>query len=140
MWIPMSNPLINLMSPPKLILGIAQVGIVTNCKEPSDEDEDYFEREHNPMMPQIISIKKLYHEQKARPSPIGDVGKLPTNGQVVPISKSGGVPFDDGGNGPLGGGDGGPLGSGGGNLLRSSNNSPLGGNNISPPRVAITAL
>jgi hypothetical protein len=44
---PLTNPTISL----KLILGILQVGIVTDCGEPLDEDEDYSERKHNPKMP-----------------------------------------------------------------------------------------
>jgi hypothetical protein len=42
MWPPISDPLINLIAPPKLVMGIAQVGIVTNCKEFSNENKDYF--------------------------------------------------------------------------------------------------
>jgi hypothetical protein len=62
MWPPISDPLSNLIAPPKLILGIAQAGIVTDHKEPSDENKDYFTRKHNTKMPQIIIIKKLYNE------------------------------------------------------------------------------
>ncbi len=62
MWPPMSNPLANPMASPKLVSGIAQAKIVTNCEEPSNEDEDYFERKYNPMMPQIIPTKKSYHD------------------------------------------------------------------------------
>jgi len=62
MWLPMSDPLTNPTISLKLISGILQVGIVTNCGEPLDEDEDYSERKHNPKMPRIIPIKKLYDD------------------------------------------------------------------------------
>jgi hypothetical protein len=66
-----------------------------------------------------FSYWKPYNEQKGIPSPIGDDGGLPTNGQNVPISNGSGGPFDIGGNGPLGdgrnspprGGDSGSLGA-----------------------------
>ncbi len=51
MWPPISNPLANFIAPPKLVLGITQVGIIIDCKEPSDETKDYFKRKHNPKMP-----------------------------------------------------------------------------------------
>ncbi len=51
MWPPISNPLTNPTTSLKLVSKIAQVGIVTNCMEPSDEEKDYFERNHNPKMP-----------------------------------------------------------------------------------------
>jgi hypothetical protein len=41
MWPPMSDPLTNPMISPKPIMGIVQIGIVTNCGEPSDKNEDY---------------------------------------------------------------------------------------------------
>jgi hypothetical protein len=44
MWPPMSNPLTNIMTPPKLVLGVAQVEIVTNHKEPLDEDDNSSEK------------------------------------------------------------------------------------------------
>jgi len=62
MWPPISDPLINLIAPPKLIMGIAQVGIVTNCKEFSNENKDYFLKKHNTKMPRIVPIEKLYNE------------------------------------------------------------------------------
>jgi hypothetical protein len=34
MWPPMSNPLVNPMASPKLVSGITQIEIVTNCREP----------------------------------------------------------------------------------------------------------
>jgi hypothetical protein len=52
----------NFITPPKPILGVAQVGIVTNCGEPLDEDNDSFERKHNPRMPRIVPIRKSCHE------------------------------------------------------------------------------
>lgn len=55
-------------------------------------------------MPQIIPIEKLYHEQRGKPSLIRNLGRLPINGQIVPIDKRGGKPFNGGGNGPLGSG------------------------------------
>jgi hypothetical protein len=58
----MSNPLVNPTTSPKPILGIEQTRIVTNCKEPSDEEKDYFERKHNPKMQQIILIGEPYHD------------------------------------------------------------------------------
>jgi hypothetical protein len=39
------------MTSPKPISKITQVRIVTNHKEPSNEDEDYSKRKHNPRMP-----------------------------------------------------------------------------------------
>jgi hypothetical protein len=58
----MSDPLANPMASPKLVSGIAQAKIVTNHGEPSNEDEDYFEKKYNPRMPQIIHTEKLYHD------------------------------------------------------------------------------
>ncbi len=69
-------------------------------------------------MPIIILIGKPYNEQNGRPSLIGDGGGLPTCGQNVLISNSGGRPFSFGGNGPL----------------RGSGSSPPRGGNSSPPR------
>jgi hypothetical protein len=40
MWLPMSNPLANITTLPKLVLGVAQVEIVTYHREPLDEDDD----------------------------------------------------------------------------------------------------
>jgi hypothetical protein len=94
----MSNPLVNPTSSPKPISIIIQVGIVTNHKEPLDEDKDHSKRQHNPKMPQIIPTKKLYHDQKGRPSPIGDVGRLLMGGWTVLINNGSGGPFDKGGN------------------------------------------
>ncbi len=51
MWPPMSDLLIVATALPKLLSGIAQVKIVTDHKEPLDEDEDYSRRKHNPKMP-----------------------------------------------------------------------------------------
>ncbi len=93
MWPPMSNPLVNPTSSPKPISIIIQVGIVTNHKEPLDEDKDHSKRQHNPKMPQIIPTKKLYHDQKGRPSPIGDVGRLLMGGWTVLINNGSGGPF-----------------------------------------------
>jgi hypothetical protein len=114
MWPPMSDPLANFMTSPKPVLGIIQTRIVTNHEEPSNEDEDYSEKKHNPKMPIIIRIKRSYHDQKGKPSPIGDVNKLFIGGWDVLISDNGDGPFGGGGNGPLGSG---PQGSGGNNLL-----------------------
>jgi len=80
MWPPMSNPLANPIAPPKLVLKIAQAGIVINHEEPLDKEYDHFERKHNPKMPQIVPTKKLYHERRDKPSSIGDVGMLPISG------------------------------------------------------------
>ncbi|CAK9266867.1 unnamed protein product [Sphagnum jensenii] len=113
MWLPMSDPLTNLMTSTKLVLGIVQTRIVTNHEEPSNEDEDYSKRKHNPKMPKIIRIKRSYHDRKGRPSPTGDVSKLVISGWTILISNNGGGPFGGGGNGPLGGG---PQGSGGNSL------------------------
>jgi hypothetical protein len=116
MWPPMFNPLTNPIAPPKPILKIAQARIVINHGKPSDEDDDYSERKHNSRMPQIISIKKLYHGRRGKPSMIINLGRLPTSGQIVPTGKGGGKPFNGGGNGLLGSGGGGPL--------RGGNNGP----------------
>jgi hypothetical protein len=125
----MFDPLPNPLSPQKSFSGITQARIVIDRGEPSYEDKDYFKRKHNPMMPRINPIKKLYHEYKGRPSLIGDASRSPTSGQVVPISNSGGVPFNIGGNRLLGGGDGGAPEGGNDNLLRNNSNNPLGNNN-----------
>jgi hypothetical protein len=50
-------------------------------------------------MPWIIPTKKLYREWKGRPSLIGNVGRPPTSGQVVPINNGDGGPFGGRGNG-----------------------------------------
>ncbi len=42
---------------PKLLLGIAQVKIVTDHEEPLDEDEDYSKRKHTPRMPWIALLE-----------------------------------------------------------------------------------
>ncbi len=76
MWPPMSNPLVDPTPPPKLISKITQIRIITNHREPSNEDKDYSKRKHNPKMPQIVPTKNLYHEQKGKPSLIRDVGRL----------------------------------------------------------------
>ncbi len=68
MWPSMSNPVTNPIAPPKPILGIAQIGIVIDRGETLDDDDEYFERKHNPRMLQIILTKKLYHEQRGQPS------------------------------------------------------------------------
>ncbi len=65
---------------------IAQTEIMTNREELLDEDENYFEKKHNPKMPQIVPIKKLYHDQKEKPSLIEDVSKPLTSGRIVLIS------------------------------------------------------
>jgi hypothetical protein len=62
MWLPMFDPLLELIAPPKPVLGIVQVGIVIDYGELSDEDNDSSERKHNPMMPRIVFIKKSCHE------------------------------------------------------------------------------
>jgi hypothetical protein len=87
--------------------------------EPSNEDENYFERKHNPRMSQIIPIEKWYHQRKGKPSPIRDVGRPPTGGQDAPINNDGGGPFGGGNDGP-------PRGVGNG-LLGSGGSGPLGG-------------
>ncbi len=46
MWPLMSNPLANLMAPPKPILGVSQAKIVIDCKETLDEDDVFLERKH----------------------------------------------------------------------------------------------
>jgi hypothetical protein len=51
MWPPMFDLLIVPTTLPKLLLGIAQVKIVTDHEEPLDEDEDYSKRKHTPRMP-----------------------------------------------------------------------------------------
>lgn len=80
MWSPMSNPLTNLIAPPRSILRVTQVGIIIDYGEPLDEDNDSSKRKHNLRMPRIILIGKPYHERKGKPSPVGDVGGLLTHG------------------------------------------------------------
>ncbi len=64
----MSNPFANIMAPPKLVLGVAQIGVVTNHEEPLNEDNDSSKRKHNPRMPQIVPTRKPYNERRGRPS------------------------------------------------------------------------
>ncbi len=47
MWPPMSDLFVNDMSPLKLILEVAQVGIVPYYGEPLYEDDDSSKRKHN---------------------------------------------------------------------------------------------
>jgi hypothetical protein len=61
-WLPMFDPLPNFTTPPKLVLGIAQAGIVIDYGEPLHEDNDSSKRKHNPKMPRIILIRKSCHE------------------------------------------------------------------------------
>ncbi len=84
MWPLMFDPLVNPTKLPKLVLGITQVGIVIDHREPSDEENEYFER--------------TYHEQRGQPSSIGNANGLPTNRRNVPTSNSGGEPFNNGGD------------------------------------------
>jgi hypothetical protein len=121
MWPPIFNPLVNFITPLNQVLGIAQARIVTNCKDPSDENKDYFKRKHNTRTPQIVPIGKSYNEQRNKPSPIGDASGPPISGQIVPTSNSGGKPFGGGGNTPLGGNGGGPP-RGGDNRLTGNQN------------------
>jgi hypothetical protein len=106
-WPPMFNPLTNPIAPLQPILEIAQTRVVIDHKEPLNEGKESFERKHNPKMLQIIPTKKMYHEQKGKPSLIGNANGMPIEGQVVLFSKGGG----------------GPSGGGGG-LLRGSGNKP----------------
>jgi hypothetical protein len=92
------NVLVNPIAPPKPILGIAQIGIVIDRGEPSDDNDEYSKRKHNPRMLQIIPTKKLYHEQKGQPPSIGDVGGFPIGKWIVPTNNDGGEPFSDSGN------------------------------------------
>jgi len=106
--------------------------IVTNRGEPSNEDENYSERNHNPRMSQIIPIRKLYHERRGKPSSIKDSSKPPTSGQAIPINNDGGGLFDGGSNGLLRGGGSGPLGGEGNDLLGGGSIGPLGDQNPKP--------
>jgi hypothetical protein len=47
----MSDPLANPTTSPKPILGIAQIGIITNCEKLLNEDKDFSKRKHNFRMP-----------------------------------------------------------------------------------------
>jgi hypothetical protein len=106
--------------------------IVIDRREASNEDENNFERKHNPMMSQIIPIEKWYHQQKGKPSPIGDVGRPPNGGQDVLINNGGSGPFGGGNDGPPRGGGSGLLGSGGSGPLGGGSNGPLGDQNPKP--------
>jgi hypothetical protein len=86
------------MISPKLVSRIIQARTIMNCEGPLDENEDYSERKHNPRMPRIIPTKKPYHDWRGKPSPIGDVGRSFTGGQIVPINNGDGGPFDASGN------------------------------------------
>ncbi len=63
MWPLMSNPLRNLMAPPKPILGVAQTEIVIDQEENLDEDDVFLERKHNLILQRIVPTRKPYHEQ-----------------------------------------------------------------------------
>jgi hypothetical protein len=63
------------------------------------EDDDFFERKHNPRMPIIVLTRKPYHGRSS-PSQIKDVGGPPTGRCIAPINNDGGEPFSNGGNGP----------------------------------------
>jgi len=76
-------------------------------------------------MSQIIPIEKWYHQQKGKPSPIGDVGRPPTSGQDAPINNGGGGPFGGGNDGPPRGVGNGFLGSGGSGPLGGGSNGCL---------------
>ncbi len=80
-------------------------------------------------MPWIIPTKKLHHEWRGRPSPIGNAGRPPISWRVVPINNGDGGPFGGGGNGPPRGN---PLGGGGSGPLRGGSNGPLGDQNSRP--------
>jgi hypothetical protein len=41
MWPPMFDPLTNISTSPNPVLGVAQVEIVANHREPSDENDDF---------------------------------------------------------------------------------------------------
>jgi hypothetical protein len=56
------NPLINPTTSPKPVSRIAQAKIVIDHGKPSNENEDYSKRKHNPRMTQIVPTKKLYHD------------------------------------------------------------------------------
>ncbi len=84
------------MISPKLVPGIIQVGIVKNCKKTLDEDKDYFKRKHNLGMPWIIPTTKLYHDQKGRPSMIGNASRLFIDGRTIFINNGNGGPFGGG--------------------------------------------
>jgi hypothetical protein len=66
---------------------------------------------------------------------IGNAGRPPTSGQVIPINNGDGGPFGRGGNGPP---IGNPLGGGGNGLLRGGDNRPLGDQNSRPYAVELT--
>jgi len=75
-------------------------------------------------MPRIVLIEKSYHEQRGKPSSIGNVSGSPTSGWVVPINNGGNGLFSDGGNKLLGGGDNGLPKSGGNKPSRYQNLKP----------------
>jgi hypothetical protein len=65
MWPSMSNPLANPITPPKPILGIAQIGIVIDHGEPSNDDDEYSERKHNPRRYKSFLQKNYTMNKKA---------------------------------------------------------------------------
>jgi hypothetical protein len=80
MWLPIFDPLVNIMAPPKLILGVAQALIIIDHMELLDEDDDSSKKKHNPRMPQIVPI----NERRGRPSLIRDgVGLPPGDGTYL---------------------------------------------------------
>jgi hypothetical protein len=101
-------PLLTFPITPKPVLGVVQTGVVTNHEKPSDDDDNSFEKKHNPRMPQIFPTKKSYNERKGKPSPIGDDGGFFVYN--IPVNGGGVKPFAANYNDPLGGGGSRPSG------------------------------
>ncbi len=83
-------------------------------------------------MPWIVLTRKAYHDQKERPSPIRDGGKLCNGGWTIPISDDSGGPFGGGGKRPPRGGNSGPPRGGNNNLLEGGDNELSGDQNPRP--------
>jgi hypothetical protein len=56
-------------------MGIVQTGIVTNRGEPTNKNEDYSMKKTK-----ITPTRNSYHDQRGRPSLIGNAHKLLTSG------------------------------------------------------------
>ncbi len=58
MWPLISNLFVNITTTTKLVLQVAQARVVIDHGEPLEDDDNSFERKHNPRMPQILLTRK----------------------------------------------------------------------------------
>ncbi len=86
---PMFDPLINPMASPKPILKIAQIEIVTNYEEPSNEDQGLLWKKTQLQDATNCSYRKIVPWMEGKTISIIDVSRPPISGQVVPINNGG---------------------------------------------------